>query len=280
MSKHVIIIGAAKSGTSSLFKYLDTHERVNTSAGKEPHYFCDGFYGRYQKKEIPYRNLWSEGNGDIFLEATTSYTKHPVISGTPKNMVEYGISPKIIYIVREPISRLISHVKYMIWRKQNIDVDNLRKVSVASSMYHSQVKRFIDAFGFGAVKLILLDDMAYDPNTCVREIFRFIGIDPVSIEGSRRENKTREVTNIELMVRETPLWNLKSLFPEVLKSHIRSLWATFSKSPEVELIDSIDEERIRIMCEDALRLEKSFNVDLTHWREAIARSSLVPEAEY
>jgi len=279
MIGHVIIVGAAKSGTSTLFQYLDAHERVNTSAGKEPHFFCDGFYERYQEEGIAYSDLWEPGHGDVFVEATTGYTKHPVITGAPENMVDYGISPKIIYIVREPIGRLKSHVKYMLWRDESIDHDELREVSIAASMYHSQIQRFVDAFGIESVKLDLLDDLASDPDSCMKGIFRFIGVDPVPIEEAQRENQTREVTNLELMLRKTPLWNLKSLFSDALKSRLRGLWSTFSESPEADVLADIDEERIQTMCEDALRLEDLFEVDLTAWRKSIARSSLVDETE-
>ena len=279
MCQHVIIIGAAKSGSSSLFQHLSTHERVNTSAGKEPHFFCDGFYEQYQEEGTAYRDLWDEEQGDILIEATTGYTKHPVITGAPKNMVDSGISPQIIYIVREPISRLRSHVKYMTWRDESIDVDELREVSVVSSMYCSQIQRYIDTFGIESVKLVLLDDLASDPDSCIKDIFRFIGVDPVSIKEDRRENQTREVTNLELMLRSTPIWNLKSLFSETLKSRIRSFWSTFSESPEADVLAGIDEERLQAMCEDALRLEELFDVDLTPWREAMVRSPLLPETK-
>jgi hypothetical protein len=279
MARHVIIIGAAKSGTSTLFQYLDTHERVNTSAGKEPHYFCDGFYEDQRKEGTEYEALWAASHGDIYLEATTGYTKHPVITGAPENMVEYGLSPKIIYIVREPISRLESHVKYMTWRDRRISADKLRRISVASSMYYSQIKRYIDAFGTEAVKLVLLDDLASNPDSCARKIFEFIGIEPVSVEEPRQENETRAVTDLELTLRDTPLWSLKSLLSDGVKSKLRSLWTLFSESPEAEIIGSIDEERIRTMCEDALRLETLFDVDLTPWRESIGRSPLLAEIE-
>ena len=274
MSRHVIIAGAAKSGTSTLFKYLDAHERVNTSAGKEPHFFCSGFYERYQEEDIAYNDLWEPSHGDVFVEATTGYTKHPVITGAPENMVDHGISPKIIYIVREPIGRLKSHIKYMSWRDESIDHDELREISIAASMYHSQIQRFVGAFGIESIKLVLLDDLAADPGSCMKNIFQFIGVDPVPIEEAQRENQTREVTNLELMLRKTPLWNLKSLFSDALKSRLRSLWSTFSDSPETDVLAEIDEERVHAMCEDEM-----FEIDLTPWRRAIARSSLIDETE-
>jgi hypothetical protein len=167
----------------------------------------------------------------------------------------------------------------MKWRNESIDPDKLREISIVSSMYHSQIRRFVDAFGIESVKLVRLDDLASEPNSCMRNIFRFIDVDPVSVEDAKRENQTREVTNLELMLRKTPLWNLEALFPDALKSRLRDIWSTFSDSPETEVLTEIDEERIHAMCEDALRLEDLYGIDLTAWRRAIARSSLIDEIE-
>jgi len=275
MSRHLIIVGAAKSGTSTLFQYLDQHSRVNTSAGKEPHFFCDGFYERYEKTGTVYKDLWDEDQGDIFAEASTGYSKHPVITGAPENMAAYGLSPKIIYIVREPISRLRSHIKYMMWRTETQNVDAICEAAIVSSMYYSQIRRYVDVFGDDTVKLVLLGELSAQPTSCMKEVFRFTGVDPVPIDTTRRDNQTRNVTNLELAVRSTPIWRLKSLLSNSLKSRIRSVWNLFSSSPEVDVLSDIDPDRILAMCEDALRLEELFDVDLGSWRETIDRSKFL-----
>lgn len=274
MRKFVIIIGAAKSGTSTLFNKLGEHNRINTSAGKEPHYFCDGFYEDFLERDVRYEDLWEKPKGDVYLEASTGYTKFPVISGPVKNMKEYGISPRFIYIVREPIERMKSHVKYMMWRNENIKVNYLREICVVTSMYFKQIKRYEKEFGRESMILVMLEDMSSDMKRCVKNIFEFIGVDPVKVDSGDKKNETREVTNFELALRGTPLWKLKSFFPNNLKSQIRGLWSYFSESPEDEVIAGVDQSKIREMCDDALRLEELFDLNLDPWRESIATSEL------
>lgn len=275
MGDNVIIIGAAKSGTSTLFHHLGRHRRVNISAGKEPHYFCDGFYEDYVTEGTAYEDLWDDVDGDVYLEASTGYTKHPVITGAPENMKKYGICPKFIYMVREPIGRMASHAKYMMWRRDNMNVDKLRKICLTTSMYYTQISRYVDVFGVENVKIVLLRDLSESPEACTDEAFRFIGLESVPVDQNRRENKTREVTNFELRIRNAPVWKLRHLLPDRVKSGIRSVWSTFSESPEMNVIRSIPREEIRVMCDDALRLEELFEVDLNPWREKFARSKLV-----
>jgi sulfur relay (sulfurtransferase) DsrC/TusE family protein len=275
MSRYVIIIGAAKSGTSTLFRHLGSHDRVNTSAGKEPHYFCDGFYERHLSKGTAYEDLWDDECGDVYLEASTGYTKHPVITGAVKNMMRYGLAPKLIYLVREPIERMLSHAKYMMWRRNEPDLDNLGKLCVTTSMYHRQVSRYVRTFGHEKMKVIPLRKLSKQTTNTVNAVFRFIGLEPAPIERGEVENETRKVTNIELALQGTPLWSLKSFIPNDAKRRIRRFWNLFSQSPEAKVVERIEKQNIQEMCKDAQRLKELFEIDLDPWRERFERSELI-----
>jgi len=282
MVRNVIIIGAEKSGTTSLFRYLDEHSRVNTSAGKEPHYFCDRFYEELRSDKVDYEDLWDRACEDIYLEASTGCTKYPVFTGALENMIEYGLNPLFLYIVRSPIDRMLYHAKYMMYKKKSMktSVEKIRKLCVTTSMYHKQISRYKDVFGRDSLKVVTLNELYVNPGQTVKSIFQFIGVDPFLIERARKENETNEVTRLELAVRKTPVWKLKHFLPDGLKTGIRKFWSLFSRSPEVDVTERIEPETIRRMCHDALRLEDLFDdVDLDPWRLDIARSDLLPDVE-
>jgi hypothetical protein len=275
MKKHVIIVGAAKSGTSTLMDHMAKHENVNTSAGKEPRYFCNGYYEKYLKKGIKYENLWKDGKGDVCLEASTGYTKYPAVDGPPNNMKNYGISPKMIYIVRSPIDRMISHAKYMMWREKSINIDQLRESCVCSSKYYTQAKRYLSVFEKKNFKLIKLSEMSENTNRVIKDVFDFIEESPINNVKNDVKNETRNVTEFELRIRKIPLWKVKNVLPNWVKVRIRSFWSFFSEGPEKRVISGIKEEKIRDMCRDALRLEEIFSVNLNDWRKDIARSEIL-----
>ena len=95
---YVIIIGAMKCGTSSLYDHLQKHPEICPAIAKEPEFFSEN-----QSQKIlaeSYNELWSfDGSVHKYaLEASTGYTKYPSEPKVPKNIFDYGINPKFIYI--------------------------------------------------------------------------------------------------------------------------------------------------------------------------------------
>ena len=70
------IIGAAKSATTTLYKYLASHPQIHMSVEKEPNFF--GADIKYQRGLTWYSELFSEAEvGQICGEASTDYSKFP-----------------------------------------------------------------------------------------------------------------------------------------------------------------------------------------------------------
>ena len=103
---HFIIIGAAKSGTTTLYKYLSQHPQIYLPQIKEPSFFAK----RYHKGVDWYESLFAEAKtGQLCGEASTPYTHwlshKPEI---PQLMAELLPQVKLIYIMRNPIDRAYS----------------------------------------------------------------------------------------------------------------------------------------------------------------------------
>src|SRR3954464_7011750 len=74
------IVGAPKSGTTSLYDWLDRHPQVYMSPVKEPFYFCPDVHGglrrlyTYPKDEARYLELFADARPDQTCgEASTRY---------------------------------------------------------------------------------------------------------------------------------------------------------------------------------------------------------------
>jgi hypothetical protein len=106
MLPNFIIIGAMKGGTTSLYHYIASHPDIVPSSIKETNYFntiadlCKGLSW--------YKSLF-RNKGKYAFEASTNYTKRHIFPGVPERM--YSILPKVklIYILRDPIERIVSH---------------------------------------------------------------------------------------------------------------------------------------------------------------------------
>jgi hypothetical protein len=102
----VLIIGAQRSGTTSLFNYLVQHPEVLPPLGKEIHYF-DIHYGRgvrWYRGRFPYTHQLRRGV--LTLDASPYYLIHPHV---PQRAVRLLPEVKLIALLRNPVDRAISH---------------------------------------------------------------------------------------------------------------------------------------------------------------------------
>ena len=108
-----LVIGAQKSGTSSLFRYLDQHPQVRGSVPKEVHYFSGGFTpapDTYARGEGWYRAHFPKkaamGQGVRAFEATPLYLLHPLAAGRIHALMP---AVKLVAVLRNPTDRALSH---------------------------------------------------------------------------------------------------------------------------------------------------------------------------
>ena len=108
MLPNLITIGAPKAGTSSLHSYLDEHPQMGMSVPKELSYFW--------RDDWRERRAWYEGKFEfpgrdprVRGESTPFYTDYPFRLHVPERMHELVPDAKLIYVVRDPIERVISH---------------------------------------------------------------------------------------------------------------------------------------------------------------------------
>ncbi len=114
-----LIVGAARSGTSSLYHYLCQHPSIGHAQTKEVHYFDVN----YDKSSLWYRahfptvaTKWLyEARGGRFVtgEATAYYLFHPHV---PKRVFELLPGVKVIALLRNPIDRAYSHYQRSVRR--------------------------------------------------------------------------------------------------------------------------------------------------------------------
>src|SRR5512138_3408888 len=109
--KFVIIGGTNRAGTTSLFQYLGAHPDVRISEYKETRFFLDEDYRapvnyRYGDEPLEkYYSLFGSGPGSVYVEASTDYLYSP---GTPRRVMESLGPVKWIFVLREPVDRLVS----------------------------------------------------------------------------------------------------------------------------------------------------------------------------
>lgn len=103
-----LIVGAAKSGTSSLYAWLAQHPSVCVPKTKELRFFDN----QWDKGGRWYAACFEpRGGQSVVLEATPNYLPHPLAAERVRSTLP---NAKLIFLLREPVSRAYSHHQYRV----------------------------------------------------------------------------------------------------------------------------------------------------------------------
>lgn len=173
-----IIVGAMKCGTSTLAAQLGAQPGLFMTTPKEPNFFSDDDV--YAKGPDWYKELFSEaGPDDIKGEASTHYTKKPTHPEALARMRQMLDQPKIIYLIRDPVARAVSHYIHE-WTMGVMPRDVERAFSehrelVSYGCYADQIVPYIDAFGADNVLILSLEAMKKSPQQVLEQVCAFLG---------------------------------------------------------------------------------------------------------
>lgn len=175
-----VLIGSMKCGTSTLAVQLAAQKGVFVTTPKEPNFFSDDEI--YSRGLDWYRALFDAARpGDIRGEASTHYTKLPTYPDTLARMQVVLTAPKLIYMIRNPVTRAVSHYIHE-WSEGRMGHDPLAEFARHSEMldygrYGWQITPFIEAYGRDAVLLTSLEGLKSDPQGELTRVAAHIGLE-------------------------------------------------------------------------------------------------------
>ncbi len=197
-----MIIGAMKSGTSSLHYYLTQHPQVIAPLRKEVHYF-DLNFGR---GETWYRaNFGRAGQGGVNIDSSPYYLFHPLVPQRAHALVPQA---RLIVLLRDPVRRAYSHY----WHERDkgreplsfedaiaaeadrISRDHERLASgeiersaahqyfsyLARGRYAEQLERWLSAYPREQLLVLRFEDLAQEPLPVLNRSLHFAGLSPLA----------------------------------------------------------------------------------------------------
>jgi len=296
-----LIVGAAKSGTTSIFNYLREHPDIYLPDRKECGFFSNLFHKNlkgpgsdYIKKDaiLTFDEYMKKcfKNGDLeekaIGEASTDYLYY--YSDAIYNIKKYlGNDVKIIIILRNPLEAIISRYKHNLRREweslsleEAIEKENERISNdwlwdfhyIKSFSYSRQVESYIN--NFKSVHIILYDELKNNPLQVIKDIFRFLNID------SNFNPDTSVKYNLGGMPRFKMLYKFlheENLFKNILKTILpkKSLSVLRKKKLILEKLllteINLDEKELKRIIYphikmDIEKLEKILDRELTEWK--------------
>lgn len=291
-----IILGAQKAGTTALFYALSKHPEVFTSPVKEPRYFANEAKAladaagpgdgetRMTSSLEEYEALFADAGSAIARgEASPAYLYD---AETPAKIAQLIPDAKLIAILRNPVERAYSNFLYLIREGREplhdfgaaLAEEEKRRASGWSTawfyrdkgFYGAQLERYLEHFDRDRLHCILYEDYNENPESTVRDVYRFLGVDDTfSQDLSIRLNvsglpKSKGLQAVSRRSRRLK-WLIDPLIPDRLR---RGLLNAQNKNlsrpplPPQARAELIEEYR-----EDIERVGELTGLDISRWLE-------------
>jgi Sulfotransferase domain len=263
---YVIIIGAMKCGTSSLYGYLAEHPEICPCVTKEPEFFSEHQEHRYNRV-TKYEDLWSFDSKvhRFVLEASTGYTKYPEEINIPRKIYEYGLRPKFIYVVRNPFDRIRSHYQQLERLYPNFDysIPLTSDTFVNTSNYALQLDEYRQYFPKETFLVLDFDDLSNGPQKCVEKVCGFLGLSCQDIPTTYPVHH-QTPTRLEAFTARNPsLRKAARILPKsVRQSSRRFLERVFTRP---EWTDDEREIVLKRLAKDMCRFQAEYGVEVSKW---------------
>ena len=217
----LFIIGAMKSGTTSLYEQLRRHPQLCTCRQDEIGFFSnDEHYARGLEWYLAHYDADPARHRAMF-DRSCVYAKVPACPAAAPRMAECLGDCRFVYLVRDPVDRVESHVNYSIyhgWSKP--DADPLGNGFVDPSRYAMQLSRFTEHFPKERVLVLLFDDLKREPQAIFDRVCAFAGLDPIPLPtAAEAKNVTRQRTFADTV----DGWRVSQRFAGLLPQGLRKL---------------------------------------------------------
>jgi len=290
-----LLIGAGKSGTTSLFQYLCHHPDVYGTSPKEPRFFATQANLPPQLADAPwlvrtweeYLSLFDGARPDQARgEASMAYLHSSgVVEGVRARIPDV----RLLVILRHPAEAAWSH--YLMSRRggrgsrslgQMIDEEPLEpRVSpfenndhalVRIRFYHDHLTRWLEVFPAEQLLVLLHDDLVSEPEALVRRAWAHIGVDPTApIDARERHNVGSAPRSMGIHAFAARSGTAGRLVKGALR-HVPGRRAVqdrvnrWNERPAPSLPDGVRQQLLDIYREDTTALEAMLGRDLSAWK--------------
>jgi hypothetical protein len=203
------ILGAGKSGTSSLYFYLAQHPEIFMSPVKEPSFFCDIF--QVVDNAVDYAKLFQNATTQKRVgEASHVYFSYPK---TAPVLRAFFPDARFLLILRDPVDRAYSLYHHMArhgfeWIpsfEKALQAEEHRAVDPAfekhnpqyfynylyfrSGLYGEQIERYLQWFERDRFLFLTLDELQSNPLGVIQRAWAFLDVDPSIVPEIEVKNK-------------------------------------------------------------------------------------------
>jgi len=267
MKVNFLIIGAARSATTSLSSILAAHPSISFSKPKEPQFFSKE---EWRDSLDDYHKLFKKKKGVLYGEGSTNYTKYPFFNTDICNDIfEYNSDMKLIYIIRNPLERIKSHYKFALERGYTDDSINgaikSNSIYLETSKYYKQIIPYINTFGLSKVKIFLFEDFTGDPQKVIDDICAFLNINTMDLSDKKTHFNQSKKGKIGSIKYDNPknLWDyFKKIYHYIKRNQVKTKSSNLVEDVSDATLNTIKKS----LNDDIEKLEILLKRDLTTWK--------------
>ena len=291
------IIGARRSGSTSMKNYLQEHQDIFMArrAG-EPHFFGRDLYSSYHiRDEQSYLSLFDDAKDEIRVgekSSTYLYSKRAAVE-----IKEFQPSAKIIIMLRSPVDVIyFLHSQSFYWGRENLDdfkaaldaeEDRRRGLRLPKGVglkeawkflyrdkvqFAEQVQRYLDTFGRENVHINIFDDFVRDTARVYKDTLLFLDVTPDFQPKFRAFNTDRRLRSVAMhnFIKRPPQ-SIRSFIKIVTPFHLRQrvvnglLRLNTKHEPHPQLPQKLRRQLQAELLPEVEKLSKLLGRDLTHW---------------
>ena len=288
------IVGAPRCGTSAMRTYLGEHPEIFMASDVEPHFFgTDLCAPRFIRDEHQYLFLFSGAKNAKRVGEKSPRCLHSRRAAA--EIKAYQPSARIIIMLRNPVDMLYSlhtiHLNHGVEdivdfeaalkaekdRKQGHRLpSNVRPAEswflyyMETARYTEQVQKYVDAFGWENIHIIIFDDIIRDMVRVYRETLRFLGVVPDFQPNLVKINPTtgcRSRALLNFLNMPPPLLRslVRATIPLPIRDRITKGARRLNRAPVPALDQEVKRRLQAKFLPEVERLSTLLGRDVTHW---------------
>ena len=184
----LLVIGAAKAGTTSLARWLDDHPDVVVTPRKELNFFS--YDGVWQLGLDWYRQQFPGEPGTTACDASPSYLPSTEAPGRIRQCIP---TARLIAVLREPIERAYAHYWWLrSWKAESRSFQQVVRDEIAgeptpmgcidSSRYSLHLERYREHFAPDQLLVVDFRELSDQPVEAFRRVCDFAELRPLTPE--------------------------------------------------------------------------------------------------
>ncbi len=278
---NLIIIGGLKCGTTSIHHYLGLHPEIRMSKPKELNFFVeelnwdlglDWYASRFDNRF------------KVRGESSPHYTNLPRFTGVPERIHANCPDARLIYMVRDPIKRILSHWVHATGAgyetRELVPTLSAPDTSyIHRSLYWMQLQPYLELFDRSQIEIITQEELQTERDETMRKAFAFAGVDKsFSSEQFDREwekSSAKQGDKYQFMEKLIKLPGFRSFdrnfdrLPESLRWVVEKVVHDPEKppAPKPDLPDDLTETLRGRFGEDVAALQRFAGREFAGWNE-------------